>query len=124
NRAELMESMEVGRQAGLTAALILAGLVNLIVAGLMYIIFISNNLATSGSAAYSISIGLTGMFFAGVAAVTSQLHQHTRTASGMAGLVFGICFMVKGVGDAMGSLTPSGLGVNTSPLSWLSPAAW
>lgn len=124
NRAELMESMEVGRQAGLTAALILAFIANLTTALLIFLVFTSNDLPTAGSAAYSICIGLTGMFFAGVAAVTSQLHQNSRTASGVAGLMFGICFMIRGVGDALGTLIPSGLGVNTSWLSWLSPAAW
>lgn len=63
NRAELMESMEVGRQACLTAALALAFLANLITGLLMYLAFTSNGLPTAGSAAYSISIGLTGMFF-------------------------------------------------------------
>jgi ABC-2 type transport system permease protein len=124
NRSELMESMEVGRQAGLTAALILAFLANLITSLLIFIAFRTNDLPTAGAGAYSIAIGLTGMSFAGIAAITSQLHQNARTASGLAGLVFGISFMIRGIGDALGTLQPGGLGVKTNLLSWFSPAAW
>lgn len=124
NRSELMGSMEVGRQASLTAALLLAFLVNIITGLLIFVAFMVNDLPLAGSAAYSIGIGLTGMLFAGITAVTSQLHQNARTASGLAGLIFGISFIIRGIGDALGKVRPDGLGVNTSLLSWFSPAAW
>ncbi len=124
NRSEMIGAMVVGRQAQLSATLLLALLANLVTAGLMYVVFIASDLPMAGSAAYSAGIGLMGMFFACVAAVTSQLYENTRAASGMVGLVFGILFVVRGVGDAFGQLIPSGLGVKTNPVSWASPVAW
>lgn len=124
NRSEMIGAMVVGRQAQLTATLLLAFLANLVTGLLLYAILINNDLPQAGSIAYSASVGLVGMFFACVAAVTSQLYENTRAASGMAGLIFGIMFVVRGLGDAFGKLNPDGLGVQTNILSWFSPVAW
>lgn len=124
NRSEMIGAMVVGRQAQLTATLLLAFFANLVTAGMICLVLLANDLPQAGSIIYSLGIGLVGMFFAGVAAVTSQLYENTRAASGTAGLLFGIAFVIRGVGDAFGQLLPSGLGVRTNAVSWLSPAAW
>lgn len=123
-QAELIGSMLVGRQANLTAALLQALLYNIIISGLLYLVFLQNNLPASGSLAYALSIGAIGLVFAGISAITSQLFENARTANGLAGLLFGASFLVRGVGDALGSVNPDGISATTSWISWLSPLGW
>lgn len=124
NRSEVIGSALVGRQAGLTATLILAAIVNIITASLIFVVFRLNDLPMEGSLAYSAALGMMGMVFAGVAAVTAQLFESTRTANSLAGLVFGLAFIIRGIGDVLGTLKPGGLGVTPNFLSWLSPVGW
>lgn len=123
-RGELVGSMRVGRQAALTAALIKALLINSVIGVLLYTVFVSQHLSASGSLAYSLGITGVGIFFAALSAVTAQLFESSRTANSLAGLVFGISFLLRGLGDAFGAVNKDGLGVTTSWLSWLSPLGW
>lgn len=123
-RSEMLSSMIVGRQASLSATLLLALLVNGVVSALLFLVYQLNNFPMAGSLAYSLGIGAAGLVFACTAAVTSQLFENTRAANGVAGLVLGISFVIRGVADALGSLRPDGLGVITSNLSWVSPLGW
>lgn len=120
-QAELIGSMRVGRQANLGAALIQTTLYNGIISGLLYLVFLQNDLPAAGSLAYALGIGAVGLVFAGVSAVTSQLFENTRSANGIAGLVFGASFLLRGVGDALGTINSDGVSATTSWVSWLSP---
>lgn len=123
-QAELIGSMLVGRQANVTAALIQAVIVNSIMSGLLYLVFISAGLPAIGSLAYAIGIGSIGLTFAAVSLVTSQLFESARTANSLAGLIFGVGFLVRGIGDALGTVNPDGVSVSTTWISWLSPLGW
>lgn len=124
NRSELIGSMQVGRQAPLTAALILALVANLVLTALIFSVFWLNDFPLAGSAAYSISGGLLGLTFAGIAGITVQLFESARAASGLAGLIFGLSFLIKGIGDVFGKVAPDGLSVKTNLISWFSPLGW
>ena len=80
-RSEVLRANVVGRHAPLTAALIVAGIANaaatLIVIGLA----IANGYATEGSALVGVTMGLTGMAWAGITAVTVQLSANSRAAA-------------------------------------------
>lgn len=123
-RYEVIGSMQVGRQASLTAALILAGLTNLVTGALIAAVFLANGYDTAGSVAFSVALACVGMLFAGIAAITAQLFESTRTTNSMAGLIFGIAFLIRGLGDVFGQLLPGGTGVTPNPVSWLSPLGW
>ena len=123
-RGELVGSMLVGRQAGLSAALLQALIVNSIVGFLLFAVFIQNSYDTAGSLAFVAGIAGVGIVFAAVSAITAQLFESARTANSLAGLVFGICFVLRGVGDAFGTVNADGVSVTTSWLSWLSPVGW
>lgn len=124
NRSELLGSLIVGRQAALTTALIMSTLASFTTAALLFIAFLINGYDINGALAYCLSLGCIGMVFAGVASITAQLFESARAASGMAGLAFGVSYLIKNIGDAFGTLTPDKLGVNTHFLSWLSPLGW
>lgn len=123
-RSELVGSMLVGRQSMLASALFLALLVNIICSVLIYGVYVMNDLAGTGALIYSVSIGFIGMTFAAVAGLTSQLFENTRTANGVAALIFGASFFVRGLGDAFGKVNPDGISVTTSFVSYLSPLGW
>lgn len=115
-RAELVRANVTGRNAGLTAALVVALLTNLLASLVVTALAVSNGYAVPGSVLIGATVGLTGVAFAGVAAVTVQLTEYSRAAAGLAGAVLGIAFMLRALGDMA---QPGG-----SLLSWLSPLGW
>ncbi|MEZ5087604.1 MAG: hypothetical protein R2722_15625 [Tessaracoccus sp.] len=121
-RAELVRASAVGRHAQLSAALILATLMNLLMVGLMAVAFYFSP-AEPGSFASSLlfasSIGAVGLVFAGVAAVTVQFSPFARATSGIAGAVLAASFIVRGLGD-MSAVQ----GGDLDWLSWVSPFGW
>ncbi|HHY48998.1 MAG TPA: ABC transporter permease [Alphaproteobacteria bacterium] len=121
-RAELVRANVVGRHAQLAAALILVALMNVLMTGLMALAF-HFSLVEPDSFAVSLlfasSIGAVGLVFAGVTAVTVQLSAFSRAASGIAGAVLAVSFVVRGLGD-MSFVQGGDLGW----LSWLSPFGW
>ncbi len=116
-RTELLDSTAIGRQAGLTAALlfsfgacVLTGLIAF--AGLS-----TTDIPKAGSLAFSLALAGSGIVFTAVAAVAAQLTASARTARGVAFAVLAAAFSLRAVGDA-GSATGS------SVLTWLSPLGW
>ena len=115
-RAELVRAGAVGRYAPLTAALVLAVVANLVVAVALTLALVGNDLAVVDSVALALGAATVGLVFTGVAAVTAQLGDHGRSASGAAGAVLGLVYVLRGVGDAQQ--------LGGSPLSWASPIGW
>jgi ABC-2 type transport system permease protein len=114
-RAELVSSAAVGRYAWLTASLLYVLAVNVVLAAITALAFIAMDLPAGGSIALTVDLGLNGLVFAGVAAITAQLTEHSRPANGLAFSVLGAAFLLRAVGDSATQL---------SWLSWLSPIGW
>lgn len=112
-RAELLRATVVGRHAALTATLAAALVVDAALTLILALGLVAFGLPLAGSAAMAIGLGLTGLVFAAVAAVTGQVTESGRAASGMAGAVLGGSYVLRAVGD-----------VGTGTLSWLSPLGW
>ena len=115
-RAELVRAGVTGRHAALTAALLVALLTNALAAAVVAALAVANGFALSGSVLVGCAVGLVGMAFAGVTAVTVQLSEHSRTAAGLAGAVLGVAFLLRALGDMVA--------VGGSALSWASPLGW
>lgn len=116
-RAELLRANVVGRHATLTAALIVTVLTNLVSAvAVVLVALLVGRYPVQGTLLFAAGIALTGLAFAGVAAITAQLSEFSRGASGMAGAVLGAVFVVRAGGDMVA--------VGGSALSWFSPLAW
>ncbi|UZN05144.1 ABC transporter permease [Cellulomonas sp. S1-8] len=115
-RSDLVRAGAVGRDAPLAAALGLLVIANLAVAAVLLAALVANDLAPLDSLAVAAGAAVVGLVFGSVAAVTAQLGAHARTASGMAGGLLGLAYVLRGVGDAAG---PGG-----SALSWASPVGW
>ena len=115
-RAELIRASVTGRHTALTAALLVAALANTLTAVLVTGLAVVVGYAAAGSVLIGTATGLTGMVFAGIAAVTSQLTEFSRTATGTAGIVLAIAFVLRALGDMVA--------VGGSTLSWASPLGW
>lgn len=121
DRAELVRAAVVGRHAHLTAALVTVGGANLVL-GLLVALTLGGSgigsLTWAGSIAFGAALTAVGLVFAGIAAVAVQVTEHARAASGMAGAMIGVAFVLRAAGDI--SSSSGGAGV----LSWLSPIGW
>src|SRR5690625_113193 len=115
-RAELIRSNVTGRYAPLTASLVVAVISNFLAGTAVTLVSVAVDFPVAGSVLVGAGTALTGLAFAGIAAVTAQLSEFSRTASGLAGIVLGASFVLRAMGDmaAMGG----------SALSWVSPLGW
>lgn len=115
-RAELLRAAVVGHHAHLASALVVAGIANLALGLVIAVTHASLGLDAmtwSGSFLYGAAHAAVGLTFAGVAAVTVQVMEHPRGASGAAAAVLGAAYLMRAVGDA-----------SNQTLSWLSPIGW
>lgn len=115
-RAELVRSTPVGRYAYLTAALVTAVIANVALGLLIAAGMAAQGVASidwPGSVTFGAAFTVTGLVFAGVAAITAQVSQYARAASGMAGAAIAAGYGLRAVGD-----------VGENGLSWLSPIGW
>lgn len=122
SRGELVRAGPVGRSAPLAAALLLVCGMNLLLSMLMAAVFHFSALepaSAAGSVLFAASIGAAGLVFAAAAALTTQLFASARAASGAAGAVLAVSFVVRGLGD-MSFVQDGALGW----LSWFSPFGW
>lgn len=114
--AELLLAGAVARRAPLGTALLLTGLANLAVAVVVTAGLTGSGLALVDSLALALGWALTGCVFGAVAAVTAQVFEQARAASGAALALLGLAAVVRGAGDMRH--------LHGSLLSWFSPIAW
>jgi len=112
-RTELIDSTAVGRNASLTAALLLTGGASVLTGLLGFLGLMKTDVPVTGSLAFSCALAASGLVFTAVAAVAAQLSASARVARGIAFGVLGAAFTLRAVGDASGS-----------ELSWASPLGW
>lgn len=121
-RAELVRAGVTGRHAQLIAALVLTVIMNVLLSACMTAAFQFSRAEPdplSATVLFAVGVGAVGCVFAAVAAVTVQLSAFARAASGMAGAVLALGFVVRGIGD-MSAVS----GGSLDWLSWLSPFGW
>lgn len=116
-RLELVGATAVGRRAPLAAALATAALADLGVATAITVGMVAAGQPAAGSLALGAAVGAMGLAFAGIAAVTAQVVEDARTASGLAGAVLAAAFLLRAAGDAAGDGA-------VGALSWASPMGW
>ncbi len=115
-RAELVRASVTGRYAALTACLVVAVISDVVVAVVVTAVAVGVGFAPAGSLLIGLGTALTGIAFAGIAAVAAQLTEYSRAAVGIAGAVLGGSFAIRAVGDMAAT--------GGSALSWVSPLGW
>lgn len=115
-RAELIRSNVVGRHAQLTAVLIVTVAANASLALMLGGTMTANDFDGGEGLLFGASVGAVGLVFAGITALTVQVTEYSRAATGIAGAALGAAWAVRAAGDMMRDYG--------SPLSWFSPLAW
>jgi ABC-2 type transport system permease protein len=116
-RLELVGSGAVGRRAPMTACLLVVFAADLALAMVLAAGLVVQGEPVAGSLALGLSFAGAGWMFGALAAVTAQLTESARAASGIAAGALGLCYLLRAAGDAAGDGGPSWL-------SWLSPIGW
>ncbi|GAA5063325.1 ABC-2 type transport system permease protein [Thermocatellispora tengchongensis] len=115
-RAELIRAAVVGRHAQLTAALIVSGIGNAALAVLTAAAAISIGFPAGSALLFGASLAASGLVFAAITAVTVQITEQPRGATGMAGAVLFTAWIVRGAGALQSQ--------EGGPVFWLSPIGW
>ncbi len=113
-RLELLGATVVGRHAALTAALLVAVGLNLVIGLLAAFMFIFSGLPVAGSFAAGLAWMGVGLAFAAITAVAVQLTSSARTAVGIASAVLGAVYDVNGP-RWLSLLSPIGWGQQFRP---------
>ncbi|GII58123.1 exporter of polyketide antibiotics [Planotetraspora thailandica] len=117
-RRELVGSAVVGRHAGLAAALIATIGANLVLAVLVALGLMGQDLPAGGAFAFGLAWAAAGAMFAAVGALVAQLTEGAGAARGIGVTVAAVAFVLRAVGDV------SGTGADPAWPSWLSPLGW
>lgn len=115
-RTELIRASVVGRHAQLTATLAVAVGANVLLALLLGASMAANGYNAADGLLFGAGVGAVGLVFAGITALTVQITEYSRAASGIAGAILGASWVVRAAGDMLESYG--------SALSWFSPLAW
>lgn len=123
-RGELVGATPVGRATPLAATLTLGVLANMVLTVGVALGYIAGGLPVDGSIRAALAVGSVGLVFVGVAAVVAQLMPHGRGANGVASALVGIAYLLRGIGDALGTPSEDLLTVTPAAVSWTSPIGW
>jgi ABC-2 type transport system permease protein len=97
---------------------------NIVLGILTTLILLGNDLPLAGSVVTGMAICGTGCVFALVAAVIAQFFESARTANSLNALAIGTAFLLRAIGDSIGTLARNGMVVHSLWPSWLSPFGW
>jgi ABC-2 type transport system permease protein len=123
-RQEMLAAGVVGRYASLAAAVVVALAADVVLALALGLAMVVGGQPVAGSLVGGASIAVVGVAFTGVAAVTCQLASTTRGATGLAGAVLGVAFMLAALGNMLGDVDSVALRVDSAWPVWLSPIGW
>lgn len=112
-RAELVRSLPVGQHSLAASALLIVGAMNVVTGALVTISLVVLGLPVVGSVVFGLSFTLFGLLLAAVTLVAAQVTENTRVVYGVGGVVLGVAFVLRGIGD-----------IGDGTISWLSPIGW
>lgn len=116
-RAELVGAGATGRQAPLTAAVLLAVLTTLCISGLSALGLVTIGFPVAGSLGFAAAWAIPGLAMTGITAVACQLTSTARGTTGWAVGTLGLMYAVRAVGDSATSDA-------VRSLRWVSPLGW
>ncbi|WP_458116750.1 ABC transporter permease [Arthrobacter sp. D2-10] len=123
-RAELLGAVPLPRTASLAATLVLGAMANLVLVIVVAVAFTAAGLPVGGAFAAGTAVGVVGVFFTCVAAVVVQVMPTGRSANGAAAGLVGAAYLVRGVGDALGTPSADLLHVTSAWPALFSPIGW
>jgi ABC-2 type transport system permease protein len=112
-RTELVRASVAGRNAPVTAVLLVGAVAFAVLGALSALTLVAQDLPATGSVAFGLAIAGFGFLFACVTALAAQTVESARSTYGVAAVALGVSYVVRAIGDA-----------GSGALSWLSPMGW
>jgi len=122
-RDELLQATPVSRTALLSSALGVALAANIAMAALVTAAGVLVGFDPWPASLTGLALAAVGLCFAGSTALVAQVMPSPRGVNGVAAALVGIAYLVRGIGDALGTATEP-TRVEPSWLSFLSPIGW
>lgn len=123
-RAEFVGAAPLSRSAPLLATLLLGVAANIALALAVAAAFLTAGLPVTGAVVVGAAVGAVGLFFVAVAAAAAQMLPSGRSANSAAAGLVGAAYLLRGVGDALGTPDANLLRVTPAWPSLLSPIGW
>ncbi|GAA1448286.1 ABC transporter permease [Leifsonia poae] len=123
-RAELVASTPAARILPTVATLIHGVLANVVLAVLTGLAFAASGLPLDGSLTAGAAVGGAGIAFLAVGLLLAQLMMTSRGANGFAAGIVVLAYILRGIGDATGTVTGDGTHMISTWPSWLTPIGW
>jgi len=123
-RAELIASTPAARRTPTTATLIHGIGANIALALLVAGAFMAAGLDAVGALLCGAAAGAAGVAYLTVGLLAAQLFRTSRAANSVSVAVVLSTFLLRGVGDALGTPGDDGLHMTSAWPSWLSPIGW
>jgi ABC-2 type transport system permease protein len=112
-RSELLRSLPLGDHALPGAALLTVTAMNVATGALVALALAVLGLPATGSVVFGLSFTAFGLLLTAVTLIAAQVTENTRVVYGIGGLVLGMSFVMRAVGD-----------IGDGTVSWLSPIGW
>ncbi len=113
---ELIQSLPIGRLTHTLATVIIIVLMNLVLSlliGLGLAFIPEESITLTGSMTFGFAVGAAGVFMGSITLIIAQLFENNRTVMGMSFLVFGMMYILRGIGD-----------LGETVLVWIIPLNW
>lgn len=123
-RAELLGATPIARSTMLAATITLGAFANLVLVALLAAAYVAGGLPLDGSLTAALAVGGVGLVFVSVAAVVAQAMPSGRGANGASSALVVGAYLLRGIGDALGTPSDDLMRVTPSAISWLSPIGW
>ena len=123
-RAELVASTPAARTLP-TVATVVHGVSASVALGVAVALgFVAGGLPVAGSTVAGAATAAVGVAFLGLGLLAAQFARTSRGANSIGAAAVGLAFLLRGVGDALGTPSSDGLSMTSAWPSWLSPIGW
>lgn len=123
-RAELIASTPASRTLPTVATLIHGILANLVLGLVIALGFIAGKLDVAGSLVTGAAVAAAGISFLAIGLLAAQFMLTSRGANAVSAGIVGAAYVIRGLGDALGTPSADGLTVTAAWPSWISPIGW
>jgi ABC-2 type transport system permease protein len=123
-RAELVGSTPAARLTPTVATVIHGVLADIVLALATALGFMASGLPAYGSLLAGAAVGGAGVAFLAVGLLLAQVMSTSRGANGFASAVVVLAWVLRGIGDAIGTVDSSGTTMASGWPTWLSPIGW
>ncbi|MBC9935228.1 MULTISPECIES: ABC transporter permease [unclassified Leucobacter] len=123
-RTELISATPAARYAPLVATLVEGVSLSLAIGAVSALGYFWGGAGATGSVLAGCALAVVGLVFLGVGLGASQLMRTSRGANGLAAAVVTLAYVLRGIGDANGTVQADGVSMTPAWPSWLSPIGW